>query len=494
MESIKLTATVPASLDYLDATLAFVKEAALSFGLQGKDLDLLVLAVEESVTNVIHHGLADNPEEQYTIICEGLPASLQVTIREKGIPFQVERVPQYHPEKLKEDGDTAGLGMYLLRRAVDQVKYVNLGRGGKETVLIKHFPHKRVDTIVNEQESSIGSGLIKPEKWHIRQFRSEDALEISRCAWQSYGYSYEPYIYYPDMITRMNSEGTLNSLVAVDEKENLLGHIGLKLYSNTDPIAEVGVAFVDPVARKLGVFSALFEESLKHGRHLGLLGIYGRAVTSHTLSQKKAMDKGFRPTGIYLGLFPSDVDFKQLTGKISQKESGMLFYGGLDKGEKRMIYPPANHREIIDQLLSPLCPVQFSPSPGSNKEKQKPKVSMESSKMEVFNSVDIFCFSSAPELAADIGSQLHKYCLEHVDVLYLHLNLEDPRTPALTAKCEEMGFFFSGVLPYGLLGCHCLILQYCNNLALSYEAIHLCDPAAENLKKYIKQCDPNRVC
>ena len=491
MKEIELTVTVPASLDYLGAVLAFVRETALSFGLKGKDADLLVLAVEESVTNVIHHGLADNPEEQYTLLCRGLPASLEVVIREKGMPFQAESAPQYQPENLGTTGDTSGLGMYLLRRAVDQVKFINLGRGGKETVLIKHLPHKRVDTIIGEQEDRPATELEPPKSWYIREFRKDDALEVSRCAWQAYGYSYEPYIYYPDMIIRMNREGNLQSLVAMDENEKFLGHFGLKFYYHEDPIAEVGVAFVNPCARKLGVFSALFKKILNHGRELGLYGVYGRAVTSHTLSQKKGMDLGFHPIGIFLGLFPSDVDFKKLTGKIRQKESGLLYYADLNRGEERTLYAPPHHKDIIEQLFAPLHSVRFSATLAKSPRKQ-PKVSMETSKMEVFNSVDILCFTGSADMVTDIRSRLHKYCMQHVDVLYLHLNLEDEATPGLVGHCEEMGFFFSGVLPYGLHGCHCLILQYCNNLALSYDAIKLYGSAANSLKEYIKKCDPNQ--
>ncbi len=491
MKTIELSLTVPASLEYLHVVLAFVRETAFSFTLQGKDTDLLVLAVEESVTNVIHHGLADNPEEQYSVVCRSLPASMEVVIKEKGMPFQIESVPEYQPEQVKENGDTTGLGMYLLRQAVDQVKFINLGRGGKETVLIKHLPHKRIDTLISKQDSGEKTESLPVGTWHIRGFRETDALEISRCAWQAYGYSYEPYIYYPDMITRMNQEGKLHSLTAVDENEQLLGHIGLKLYHQQDPIAECGVAFVNPSARKLGVFSALFTQSLQLGRDLGLYGLYERAVTSHPLSQKKGIDLGFWPTGIFLGLFPTDVDFKQLTGKISQKESGLLLYIDLNKGGERTVFPPIHHKKIIQQLLAPLGTVTIA-TPTDKTSQVPPDISMETSKMEVFNSVDILCFATTAVSAADIHSQLHKYCMEHVDVLYLHLNLEDEGTPNLVDQCEDMGFFFSGVLPYGLRGRHCLILQYCNNLALSYEAIQLYSPAAQTLKKYIQGCDPNQ--
>ena len=118
---------------------------------------------------------------------------------------------------------------------------------------------------------------------------------------------------------------------------------------------------------------------------------------------------------------------------------------------------------------------------------------METTKTEVFNSVDILCFSATPAMAPEIRSLLHKYCMEHVDILYLFINLEKRGAAQLSQLCEEMGFFFSGILPFGLHGHHSLILQYRNNLSLDYNAIQLHDPAAVRLKNYIKQHDPNQT-
>lgn len=493
MKEIELSITVPASLSYLSAVLAFVRETALAFNLHKDETERLVLATEESVTNVITHGLADNADEQYTLTCRGLPASVEVVIHEKGIPFQAELTHEYHPQEVEITGDTRGLGMYLLRHAVDEVRFVNLGRDGKETVLIKHLPHKRIDALLDKQQEIVETDGAPLGPWHIRKFREEDALEISRCAWQTYGYTYEPYIYYPDMIISMNREGRLRSLVAEDEKGQLLGHAGLKFYHPEDPIAEIGVAFVKPICRRHGVFSALTNQLFATGHDSGLFGIYGRAVTSHTLSQKKCMDSGSHSTGLFLGLFPSDVDFKNLGGRISQKESGLLFYASLHKEEKRRIYPPEKHKKIIEEIFSPLgCPICCGPATPAISENGD-KFSMETTKMEVFNSVDILCFSATPAMAPEIRSLLHKYCMEHVDILYLFINLEKSGAAQLAGLCEEMGFFFSGILPFGLRGRHSLILQYRNNLSLDYSAIQLYDPTALRLKNYIEQHDPNQM-
>ncbi|MBU1138194.1 MAG: hypothetical protein KKA76_04375, partial [Proteobacteria bacterium] len=435
----------------------------------------------------------NNANEQYTLTCRGLPASVEVVIHEKGIPFQAELAHEYHPQEVESTGDTRGLGMYLLRHAVDEVKFLNLGRDGKETVLIKHLSHKRIDALLDSQQKVIETDAAALGPWHIRQFREEDALEISRCAWQTYGYTYEPYIYYPDMIIRMNREGRLRSLVAEDETGQLLGHAGLKFYHPEDPIAEIGVAFVKPICRRHGVFSALTNQAFTESSNSGLFGIYGRAVTSHILSQKKCMDSGSHPTGIFLGLFPSDVDFKNLGGRISQKESALLFYASLNRDEARCIYPPEKHKKIIEEIFFPLnCPICCEPA-ALNIEKEEADFSMETTKMEVFNSVDILCFSATPAMAPEIRSLLRRYCMEHVDILYLFINLEKSGAARLAELCEDMGFFFSGILPFGLRGQHSLILQYRNNLSLDYDAIQLYGPAAVRLKNYIEQHDPNMI-
>ncbi len=491
MKAIELSITVPASLNFLTTVLAFVREASLAFNLPKKDAERLVLATEESVSNVISHGLSNDINEHYSLSCRGLPASVEVVIHEKGIPFQAELTHEYHPQEVETTGDTRGLGMYLLRHAVDEVKFLNLGREGKETVLIKHLAHKRIDALLDNEEEGTETDPAPFGPWHIREFREPDALEISRCAWQTYGYTYEPYIYYPDMIIRMNREGTLHSLVAEDERGQLLGHTALKFYHPEDPIAEIGVAFVKPICRRHGVFSALANQIYSESHESGLFGIYGRAVTSHTLSQKKCMDTGSHPTGLFLGLFPSDVDFKDLGGRISQKESALLFYASLNNNEARCIYPPKRHKEIIEEIFAPLnCPISHQPATPDSEEGDN-EFSMETSKMEVFNSVDILCFSATPAMASEIHTLLHKYCMEHVDILYLFINLEKSGAAQLAELCEEMGFFFSGVLPFGLRGQHSLILQYRNNLSLDYDAIQLYDPAAVRLKNYIKQYDPN---
>jgi len=454
---------------------------------------MIHLAAEETISNIMRHALNNNPEEHFTVICRNLPTAIEIVIRDKGVPFSPDELPEYNPENLVENGEVEGLGLYLLKQAVDKAIFRNLGRDGHETILIKHLHSKRIDNLIADEVNKTEEIVIKtPGEWRLREFIPSDALEISRCAYRTYGYTYEPYIYYPDSITDMNRKGELQSTVAVNNEEELLAHIALKFHHPDDPVAEVGVAFVKPEYRKYGIFSKLCEHEFKAAKDAGLFGIYGRAVTSHAVSQKKLTQSGFASCGVMLGLFPSDVDFKKLGGRILQKESALLIYLPLNDAPETRLYPPKHHQNIIRKIFKEAgFPSESLFDSDGNPESPLPsgEACMTYNRMEVFNTADILCFAGGMEIVDDIHTAKKKLCLEHTDVLYLYLDLASPDTPQLAEACEKLGFFFSGVLPFGLRGRHALIMQYLNNLAIDFEKITLYDPFAQELLNYVEQCE-----
>ncbi len=503
LNSARLELSLPGNISFLETAISYIVNCAKVFGLSKKELSQIQLAAEEALINIINNSLNNDPNEIYTIICRWLPTRMEVVIRDKGMPFSPAEIPDYNPEALADLDNMEGLSMYLLKHSVDEVHFRNRGRDGKETVLVKNIEAQRIDNIIREEvateetkrniEDNRRTASI-PE-WHLRSFRPGDALEISRCAFQAYGYSYETYIYYPERITEMNQQGELKSVVAVDQNENLLAHIALKFYHPNDPIAEMGVAFVKPAGRRLNIFSKLCLDAYNKAQKQGLQGLYGRAVTSHPLSQKKLIDDNFINCGVLLGLFPADVDFKELTGKVVQKESALLMFLPL-KSPIKTIYPPKKHAEIVDEIFAngsikvitgDSSKVKSDNNTAATDTQDKLKLSH--SRMEVFNTADIICYSSDLKIVDDVLSAKKSLCLERTDVLYLFLDLENPGCPKLAQACEELGFFFSGVLPYGLHGRHALILQYLNNLAIDYDKIKLHAPFAQKLLLYIKNCE-----
>jgi hypothetical protein len=71
------------------------------------------------------------------------------------------------------------------------------------------------------------------------------------------------------------------------------------------------------------------------------------------------------------------------------------------------------------------------------------------------------------------------------------LNLSDPLTAATTAQIEKMGFFFGGILPHGFKNGDALIMQYLNNVPITYEDVEVESPMAQRLLAYVRKQDPN---
>ena len=491
--------TLPGNLEYLEIALAYIAGCAKVFGFSKPETAQIQLAAEEAIAGLVTKSLNNDPKQTYTVICRRMPTRMEIVIRDKGMPFSPDEIPDYDPDAPASSGNTDGLGMFLLKNSVDEVHFRNLGRDGKETVLVKNLTARRIDNIIKQEPASVAgsAGAVTSAtviEWHLRSFRPGDALEISRCAFQAYGYSYESYIYYPERITEMNRKGELNSVVAVDQDDNLLAHIALKFYHPADPIAEIGVAFVKPEGRRLHIFSKLCAAGYSQASELKLQGLYGRAVTSHPLSQKKLSQDNFIDCGVLLGLFPDDVEFKELTGKTIQKESALLMFLPLNPPAKT-IYPPAGYEAVVREIFSHgLIPVvsgdpALADSVAESRLLPFPELRFSYSRMEVFNTADLYCYASEITLLDDIIRAKKSLCLERIDVLYLFLDLEDPGCPQLSQACERLGFFFAGVLPYGLHGRHALILQYLNNLAIDYDEIKLHTAFARKLLRYVEESE-----
>jgi serine/threonine-protein kinase RsbW len=127
----------------LQATLAdlarireFVEKAVLASGCAPDDTPLLVLAVDEAVTNTLVHGYAGRggfvevairQQDKLTIIRlrDAAPAFDPTTVAAPDLHVPLDRRPP------------GGLGIYLMRRIADTVTYQARPGGGNEITLVK---------------------------------------------------------------------------------------------------------------------------------------------------------------------------------------------------------------------------------------------------------------------------------------------------------------------------------------------------------------------
>lgn len=498
MKPVESLITLPSQARFVAPALAFIRAVAASCGFSDHDLNNIELAAEEALTNVIEHAFEGNAEETFNLSVRFTETDFFITIFEKGIPFNPDKVAHYDPVRFVHTLEADGLGVYLMKNMMDDVRFENLGREGKSLTLVKHMKECQAnvvlgncgnDALVKNRPALATSGEVP---YQIRPFSPEDALEISRCAYKAYGYTYEPYIYYPEQIIDMNRTGMLRSFVAASrETGEIMGHVAFKYKNTADTIAEIGVAFVKPEYRMSGVFNSLMHFSHEKAAAFGLAGIFGRAVTSHIGSQKVADAMGYSVCGLFLGLFPDDVDFKALSGKVRQKESGLLLYRPILAAGERSIYLPLHHESTVLGMFRafniPVRAMDAISGPATGKSRIDVEI------IPVLNSANVEVTAIGKDIVPELESIIHDLCLKHVDAIFLHFDMEAPGTPFVVQQCERAGFFFSGVLPFGLNNRHALILQYMNNLAVDYDIIKPYSQSGVDILQYVRSCNLYRT-
>lgn len=86
-------------------------------------LNLVLLAIEELVTNCIEYGYGDADEHTIVIILSVEDRTLTITVIDDGRPFDplAAPPPDFSPEI--EDRPVGGLGIHMLRRLADHIAY-----------------------------------------------------------------------------------------------------------------------------------------------------------------------------------------------------------------------------------------------------------------------------------------------------------------------------------------------------------------------------------
>jgi serine/threonine-protein kinase RsbW len=223
-----IKATFPNEAVFAPIAQSLAREAAVKVGFEGSALSQIEVAVEEAVTNVQQHAYDAEENSAYDLICELFPESLKIIIREHGIPFDPNRIPKFKGVHDLDVASTAGMGVFFMRSLMDECSFHNLGPGGKETHLIKYLGSQaRAEQSVAEAHAAeAGPGVIKEKiQYYVRPMREDEAIEVSKGAFKSHGYSFfDDHIYYPERLVNLIRSGDMISVVAMTKDEVFMGH------------------------------------------------------------------------------------------------------------------------------------------------------------------------------------------------------------------------------------------------------------------------------
>jgi anti-sigma regulatory factor (Ser/Thr protein kinase) len=492
-EFVKLT--VPNDLVYFDLAQLFAREMAKKIGFRGNELNQIDIAVEESVTYVMKHAYDMEETKTIDIICQKIEGGLKIIVKDMGIPFDPNRIARFNITKNMEDLSTEGLEMYMLQKVVDDLSFHNLGHLGKEIHMVKYLPQFVSQTTLEPDYGQVAEvpGVITGQiDFEVRAMQPEEAIEVSRCAYKSHGYSFfDDHIYYPERLVEMNQNLEMISVVAVTGDNEFMGHAALLFQYPEDTIAELTFAFVNIEYRGQGALNRMVDYLLHVPKKRELTGIYGYAVTNHIFTQKSFVRLGIKDCGILLATSPASWKFKGISGDTSQRISVALGFMYMKEPAPLTIYPPAHHLDMITKIYKSL---------GASHKFSQPETTelvFSTAGSNIFTGInelescgEIYIFSYGENVLKEIRQILRSFCVSNISSVNMFLKLTDPLTRHLTGEFEKMGFFFAGVLPQTQIG-DALVLQYLNNVAFDYNKLALYKDFTREMLEYIRRNDPN---
>lgn len=481
--------TVPNKLCYLPLILDSTAAFARLLGFDDKKTNEIILGVEEAVVNVIDHAFTEGEQASFELVFQEIALGMQILIKDQGMPFDPVELADMAEKKSFDAEDTRGLGLHLMHQFMDEVSFVNLGKSGKETRLVKY--RGSTPEMVESPAPDVHAPTQPIPAFAIRPMLPHEAVDVSKCAYMSYGYSYSnEHVYYPERLRQLNEEGKMVSLVAVSEENEIIGHIAL-IFDGYDPLVPVADdAFVKPQYRGSGCLNDLGQAVIDWALAHGLTGTYTWAVTSHPYSQKVALKWGFGDTAILLsGDLP--FEFRAIKEDSGQRESETVLFKYFRSMDRVKIYAPLHHVDMITQIYE---------HQGAQAEVLLPPAGMDLPEEEAILKVkydpSIIAFITLEQYGSNVISELGRtlkgLCIQRIETIYLYLPLNNPHTAILTADFEDLGFFFCGVMP-GSQGRDQLILQYLNNQALDYSQIRINSEIGQKILDYIKRHDPNQM-
>ena len=138
-EPVSRELKIPNETSYLAEVRKAVREVVAASGFPEDELNRITLAVDESVTNIMEHAYEDDLEGELFIevLLEASGTEFTARIRDRGKTFDPTNVPAPDLSDHVEQGRRHGLGIFLIRRIMDEVSYTSHPDGLNELKLVR---------------------------------------------------------------------------------------------------------------------------------------------------------------------------------------------------------------------------------------------------------------------------------------------------------------------------------------------------------------------
>lgn len=125
----------PAKFEYLDEIRDYVGHKARSAGFADKDIYSIQLATDEGVSNIIEHAYGGNSNAKLELTCVFEKNKLTITLLDHGKSFDISKVETPDIKTDLSNRKIGGLGIYLMRKLMDEVRYETTKTGNVLTLI-----------------------------------------------------------------------------------------------------------------------------------------------------------------------------------------------------------------------------------------------------------------------------------------------------------------------------------------------------------------------
>ena len=129
--------TFIANFDILDEIREFIGEIARQANFSEKEIYSIQLAADEACSNIIEHAYEGIDTGKIECECEFSRGELEIVFRDQGKKFNPSSVPEPNLKADLSERQIGGLGMYLMRKLMDEVKYESTPQAGNVLTMRK---------------------------------------------------------------------------------------------------------------------------------------------------------------------------------------------------------------------------------------------------------------------------------------------------------------------------------------------------------------------
>jgi len=437
---LKLELIIPNRVEAVEPAVNFVRSIGIKAGLPEDKADELALCADEVITDIVRFAFPKGEEHFFVVSVKTTPSEVELIMRELGEPFDPDSHPYLRERALKE-GKFEGAGIEVVKHLSDFFLFLNKGRGGKEFRIVKRIPSSHVTELFSAEELSREPR--ETEGYTLSKVRVEDAEDIAKLIYRTYGYTYpKEDMYYPERIRDFISSNRKFGVIVRTKEGEPVGYFAV-IVKEDSKIGEIGEAVVSPSHRGRGIMKRMLSELIGMAKERGLLGLFGEAVTVHTISQRVNRKFGFSSTALLLGTFP-ETKIVGMEKRYGQRVSVVIDFLHLIERKRTEIYPPRRYRKLVKEIY---CEMGIEAKTGRKRGKELPPTSKIS--LSVNSSL-----KSAVVVVKEVGKDLIERLRRKRDnlfkrgisVVYVDFPLFRPETRELP-NLVPYGFVFAGVMP-----------------------------------------------